>query len=164
MITDKICKLASEKKFTIGIYGGENKVINEFVRQNKKKYKSLKFNYLCSPPFRKLSTNEKKKIIKDINKSRIDILFVALGAPKQEIWMFEHRNLINCTMVGIGAALDYLAKTKLKAPLFLEKIGLAWLFRMLIEPRRLFTRYLIANTTFVYLFFIQLIIYWFKRQ
>ena len=103
MITDKICKLASEKKFTIGIYGGEKKVINEFVRQNKKKYKSLKFNYLCSPPFRKLITRE-KKIIKDINKSKIDILFVALGAPKQEIWMFEHRNLINCTMVGIGAA------------------------------------------------------------
>ena len=55
-----------------------------------------------------------KKIIKDINKSRIDILFVALGAPKQEIWMFEHRNLINCTMVGIGAALDYLLKQSLK--------------------------------------------------
>ena len=164
LITDKICKLASEKKFTIGIYGGEKKVINEFVRQNKKKYKSLKFNYLCSPPFRKLITTEKKKIIKDINKSKIDILFVALGAPKQEIWMFEHRNLINCTMVGIGAALDYLAKTKLKAPLFLEKIALAWLFRMLIEPRRLFTRYLIANTTFVYLFFIQLVIYWFKGK
>ena len=67
-------------------------------------------------------------------------------------------------MVGIGAALDYLAKTKLKAPLFLEKIALAWLFRMLIEPRRLFTRYLIANTTFVYLFFIQLVIYWFKGK
>ena len=163
LITDKICKLACEKKFTIGIYGGEKRVINEFIRQNIKKYKSLKFNYLYSPPFRNLTVSEKKKVTKDINKSKIDILFVALGAPKQEIWMFENKNSLKCVMIGIGAALDYLAGTKFKAPLFLEKTGFAWLFRLIIEPRRLFKRYLIANSTFIFLFFIQIISHWFKK-
>ena len=69
----------------------------------KKKYKKLQIIYSYSPPFRKLNKLENKKIIESINKSRVDVLIVFLGCPKQELWMYEHKKNLRCTMIGVGA-------------------------------------------------------------
>ena len=163
LVTNSICKLANKNKYKIGIYGSTNNVQRDFIKRIKKKYKTIKFSYLFSPPFRKLTTKEKTKIQKEINKSKIDILFVALGAPKQEIWMHENYKKINCVSIGIGAAIDFISGNKTLAPKFLEYIGLAWLFRLISEPRRLFLRYFITNSLFIYFFTIQYIKFKFKN-
>ena len=95
LVTDEICKIANHYNYNIGIYGSTNDVLNKFVKNLKKKYKKIKFTYLFSPPFRNLTLNEIKDIQTKINKSNIDILFVALGAPKQEIWMYDNYKKIN---------------------------------------------------------------------
>ena len=157
LVTNEICKLANKKDYKIGIYGSTDNVQRKFIKNIKKKYKNIKFTYLFSPPFRKLSIKEKKNIQKKINKLQVDILFVALGAPKQEIWMHDNYKKINCLSVGIGAAIDFISGNKKMAPKFMEFLGLAWLFRLLSEPRRLFWRYFITNTLFIFLFFFQII-------
>lgn len=157
LVTDEICNLANEKGYKIGIYGSTTNVQRKFINNIKKKYKKIRFTYLFSPPFRKLNNKEINKIQKEINKSKIDILFVALGAPKQEIWMYDNYKKIKCVSIGIGAAIDFISGNKRMAPSIMEFIGLAWLFRLISEPRRLFLRYFITNTLFLYFFTIQYI-------
>lgn len=156
-VTDEICKLANKKDYRIGIYGSTTEVQKKFIKNIKKKYKNIKFTYLFSPPFRKLSIKEIKNIQKEINKSKVDILFVALGAPKQEIWMYDNYKKINCVSIGIGAAIDFISGNKKLAPKLMEFLGLAWLFRLISEPRRLFLRYLVTNSLFIYFFTLQYI-------
>ena len=157
LVTNEICKLANKKDYKIGIYGSTDNVQRKFIKNIKKKYKNIKFTYLFSPPFRKLSIKEKKNIQKKINKLQVDILFVALGAPKQEIWMHDNYKKINCLSVGIGAAIDFISGNKKMAPKFMEFLGLAWLFRLLSEPRRLFWRYTSTNFLFIILIMMQLL-------
>ncbi len=162
-VTNEICKLANKKRYKIGIYGSTEYVQRDFIKNIKKKYKNIKFTYLFSPPFRKLSIKEVKKIHKEINKSKIDILFVALGAPKQEIWMYDNYKEINCVSIGIGAAIDFISGNKKMAPKHMEFLGLAWLFRLISEPRRLFFRYFVTNSLFLYFFTLQYIKFKFKN-
>ena len=153
-VTDKICDLANKKNLSLGIYGSTDIVQKKFITKIKKKYKKIKFKYLYSPPFRKISNIEKNKICNSINKSKIDILFVALGAPKQEIWINEASKSINAPILGVGAAFDFYARNVERAPLFMRQNGLEWLYRIYKEPRRLFFRYFFS----IILFFIGLTI------
>jgi N-acetylglucosaminyldiphosphoundecaprenol N-acetyl-beta-D-mannosaminyltransferase len=162
-VTNEICKLVNNKNYKIGIYGSTAVVQKKFIKNIKKKYKNIKFTYLFSPPFRKLSLKEVKNIQKEINKSKVDILFVALGAPKQEIWMYDNYKKINCVSIGIGAAIDFISGNKKLAPKLMEFLGLAWLFRLISEPRRLFLRYLVTNSLFLYFFTLQYIKFMFKK-
>jgi N-acetylglucosaminyldiphosphoundecaprenol N-acetyl-beta-D-mannosaminyltransferase len=99
---------------------------------------------------------EEIKILKDIKKSKIDILFVCLGCPKQELWMYQNKNKLKCTMIGVGAVADFLSGNKILPNKFFEYLGLAWLIRLITEPRRLFWRYFSTNFLFIFLFFLQI--------
>ena len=154
-VTKQICKMAVENKIKVGFYGGEIKVLNKCVEVLKNEFKELDVNYVYSPPFRLLDNNEKSEIIKDINKSEIKFLFVSLGCPKQEYWMAEHKKNFQCTSVGIGAGVDWISGNKYIPPLWVQKIGLFWLVRLISEPKRLFWRYFSTNLKFIYLFFKQ---------
>ena len=155
-VTEKICELANKKKIKIGFYGSTNENLKKIQKNLKKKYKELKIKYIYSPPFTTLSKSEDKKIVSEINKSKIDILFVCLGCPKQELWMYQHRNKLKCTMIGIGAVADFLSGNKILPNKFFEYLGLAWLIRLITEPRRLFWRYFSTNFLFIFLFFLQI--------
>lgn len=102
-----------------------------------------------SPPFRPLSREEDEADVRMINDSGANVVFVGLGCPKQEKWMADHRGRINAVMVGVGAAFDYHAGVIKRAPLWWQRNGLEWLYRLGSEPRRLFKRYMITNTLFV---------------
>lgn len=102
-----------------------------------------------SPPFRPLTREEDEEIIRMINDSGANVVFVGLGCPKQEKWMYDHRGRIHAVMVGVGAAFDYHAGVIKRAPLWWQRHGLEWLYRLGSEPRRLFMRYLVTNTLFV---------------
>ena len=154
-VTNVLCALSNKQNFRIGIYGSTLNTQINFIRELKKKYKNLNIVYKYSPPFKKLNQKELNLIHREINKSQVDLLFVALGAPKQEIWMHKNSKNLNCVLVGIGAAIDFVSKEKIKAPKFLEELGFGWLVRLIFEPKRLFWRYLKTNTIFIPLFIFQ---------
>src|SRR5208282_111744 len=103
-----------------------------------------------SPPYRPLTAAEDVEDIAAINEARPDFVWVGLGMPKQEKWMVEHLGQIEATaLIGIGAAFDFHAGTKPRAPIWMQRSGLEWLFRLMTEPRRLAHRYLIDNALFI---------------
>jgi N-acetylglucosaminyldiphosphoundecaprenol N-acetyl-beta-D-mannosaminyltransferase len=105
-----------------------------------------------SPPFRPMSAQEDEWLVETINSANPDIVWVGLSCPKQERWMAEHFGRLTApVMVGVGAAFDFLSGEKAQAPLFMQRSGTEWLFRMISEPRRLAGRYMRNIPAFVYL-------------
>jgi N-acetylglucosaminyldiphosphoundecaprenol N-acetyl-beta-D-mannosaminyltransferase len=105
-----------------------------------------------SPPFAKAHGWATDDLEQELRRTRPHILWVGLGAPKQELWMARMAGELRVpVMVGVGAAFDYLASTKPAAPALLRHAGFEWLFRLAVEPRRLWRRYLIGNSTFLWL-------------
>lgn len=131
-------------------YGSTPETLDKLVTNLKKNYPGIQVAGVYSPPFRKLSDEEDKEIIDMINSSGADMLWVALGAPKQEKWMAEHKDKINAVMFGVGAAFDFHAGTIKRAPYLVQKVGLEWLYRLFQDPKRLIKRYVITNVKFVY--------------
>jgi N-acetylglucosaminyldiphosphoundecaprenol N-acetyl-beta-D-mannosaminyltransferase len=104
----------------------------------------------CSPPYRPLTPEEDAEIVANINASGADIVWVGLSTPKQERWMAAHRRILTApVLIGVGAAFDIHAGVVRRAPEFLRRTGLEWTYRLLLEPRRLWWRYLSSNPHFV---------------
>jgi len=120
-------------------------------------FPKLKIVGMYSPRFCQIDAEQDKAEIDMINQSGANVTFVGLGCPKQEKWMAAHKGRINATMIGVGAAFDYHAGVLKRAPLWWQRNGLEWLYRVATEPRRLFMRYLVTNTLFVIGFSRQLI-------
>ena len=157
VLTKELCALAQDKKYKVGFYGSTDYTLKTLNQKLIESFPSLDIAYQYSPPYRPLEKEEDKKIVEEINKSDVDILFVGLGCPKQEIWMANHVDRLNCTMLGVGAAFDFISGNKKNAPAYLQKLGLEWLFRLISEPRRLWKRYLKQNPRFIYYFTLQLL-------
>lgn len=139
-------------------YGGEEGIVDKLAQSLCNKFPGLNIAGCYSPPFRKLTEEEDLKITELINKSEADIVWVGLGAPKQEIWMADHLGKIQApVMIGIGAAFDFLSGSKPQAPRWIRSVGLEWFFRLLTEPCRLWKRYLVYNSHFVLLSLLQLL-------
>ncbi len=152
-IMNKLCGLSGERGLNIGLYGGGSDVILGLVQSNLvAQYPDIKIAYAFSPPFRALTDEENIAVINGINKAKVDLLFVGVGCPKQEIWMAEHRDHLTCVMLGVGAAFDFIAGNKKHAPRWIQHIGLEWLFRLCSEPGRLWKRYLKQNPRFIWYF------------
>jgi N-acetylglucosaminyldiphosphoundecaprenol N-acetyl-beta-D-mannosaminyltransferase len=111
-----------------------------------------------SPSFRALTPEEDAAVVQRINDAAPDALWIGLGTPKQERWMRKHRDLLHVpVMVGVGAAFDFLASRKRQAPSWMQEHGLEWLFRLQQEPRRLWKRYLVGGSEFVFLAALELL-------
>jgi len=156
-LTLYLCEIAENKNLSVGFYGSSKNVINKLRNNLIQKYPSIKIEYTFSPPFRSLNESEDDQIISEINKSGIKILFVGLGCPKQERWMYEHKDKINPLMIGVGAAFDFIAGEKPQAPKWMQTIGMEWIFRLITEPKRLWKRYLYHNPRFIFYFTLQLL-------
>jgi len=152
------CRKAEKLGIPVGLYGSTETVLNLMGSNLKAKFPELDIAYAYSPPFRSLTIEEDKKVVKDIAESGAKILFVGLGAPKQYRWMAAHKmDLPNIVMLAVGAAFDFIAGVKPQAPSWMQRAGLEWLFRLMSEPRRLWRRYLYHNTRFLFKFSLQLI-------
>jgi N-acetylglucosaminyldiphosphoundecaprenol N-acetyl-beta-D-mannosaminyltransferase len=160
----KLCSEAIPKGIGIGFYGSTSETIIDLKKNLKKKFPEIKILFAHSPPFRELTLKEEESYIADINKSNIGILFVGLGCPKQEIWMAEHKDKLSCVMIGVGAAFDFYSGKKKHAPIWMQKVGFEWTFRLMSEPRRLWKRYLKHNPRFVWYFCKQLLGYDFSKN
>ncbi|MCK7598403.1 WecB/TagA/CpsF family glycosyltransferase [Microbulbifer sp. CAU 1566] len=157
-IMNSICESSNSKRVKVGLYGGSSDaVLTSVVSSLKGKYPELEIAYAFSPPFRPLTDEEELAVIKNIRAANLDVLFVGIGCPKQELWMAKQKSKLNCVMLGVGAAFDFISGTKKHAPRWMQVAGLEWLYRLLSEPSRLWKRYLKQNPRFLYHFLIQLI-------
>ena len=105
---------------------------------------------MYSPPFRPVTEDEDRRIIENINRTNPDFVWIGLGAPKQEKWMAEHHGKVNGFMVGVGAGFDYFAGNINRAPEWMQKHNLEWVYRLMQDPKRLFKRYLSTNIKFIW--------------
>lgn len=138
-------------------YGGSPKTVEQLVKRLQQRYPTLAVAGYHSPPFRPLTPEEDEADVAAINATQPDYVWIGLGAPKQEKWMVSHLGRIKATaLLGVGAAFDFSAGTKPRAPLWMQRSALEWLYRLICEPRRLARRYLIDNALFVGYAFLQL--------
>ena len=133
-------------------YGSSEETIVALRKRLETDYPNLKIAGMESPPYRPLTPEEDEEAIKRINESGASIVWVGLGAPKQEKWMYEHRDKINALMLGVGAGFDFHAGTIKRAPMWVRKIYMEWLYRLFQDPKRLWKRYVQTNAKFLYLF------------
>lgn len=140
-----------------GFYGGSPAVLDSLLGAVRSRYPRLNIVFHESPPFRALTHEEDQAVIDRIIASGVRLFFVGLGCPKQENWITEHRGRVPAVMFAIGAAFDFFAGSKPRAPQWMRRRGLEWAFRLATEPRRLAWRYLKHNPRFVLFFLWQLL-------
>jgi len=140
----------------VGFYGGSPSVLDSLVAAVRLRHPNLKVVFVESPPFRSLTPEEDLAAVDRIASSGARLLFVGLGCPKQENWIVEHLGAVPAVMFAVGAAFDFLAGSKPRAPQWMRRSGLEWVFRLASEPRRLAMRYLKHNPRFVFMFLRQL--------
>jgi len=146
-----ILETAARENIPVGFYGGQPAVLKSLIKQMQTRFAGLDVAYSFSPPFHALSPEEDLAMIEQVNASGAHILFVGLGCPKQEYWMANHRGRVHAVMMGVGAAFDFHSGMKPQAPVWIQAMGLEWLFRFINEPRRLWRRYLFHNPRFIVL-------------
>lgn len=145
-----ILDLSQETGYRHFFYGSTEATLEALRAALLRRYPKLQLAGMYSPPFRELTEEEDEEVVRRINESGADFVWVALGAPKQEWWMYEHRHRIQSLMLGVGAAFDFTAGTTKRAPMWMQKLCLEWVFRILREPKRMLPRYLNTNFAFVY--------------
>jgi N-acetylglucosaminyldiphosphoundecaprenol N-acetyl-beta-D-mannosaminyltransferase len=146
-----VCERSQTKGYRHFLYGGGEGVADKLADKLRERFSGLQVVGTYCPPFRPLTEEEDRDVIRQIDDSGADIVWVGLSTPKQERWMDQHvGRLAAPVLVGVGAAFDFNAGLKKQAPKWMQGSGLEWLFRMVTEPRRLAMRYLKNNPLFVY--------------
>lgn len=147
----RMCNLANERSWRVFLYGGKSDVVEKLKRKLHEVFPKLRIVGNYSPPFRNLTQQEDDEICQLINSVDPDILWVGLGGVKQDIWMHEHKNRIDVSIIhGVGAAFDFISGQIPQSPRWMMRVGLEWAFRLCVEPKRLWKRYTIANIKFLF--------------
>ena len=131
---EMLCKLSNDKGYKIFMYGAKEETVTKAKKELEKKYPKIKIVGTING-----YEKDTKKIINEINKSKADIIFVALGSPKQEMWITENMDKLSPKIYqGVGGSFDVFSGNIKRAPEWMQKHGLEWLYRLFKEPKRLF--------------------------
>lgn len=142
--------LENRGKGRVFFFGATDKTLGLISERFQREFPSLELCGVLSPPFRPWSDEENQKMINKINSAKPDVLWVGMGAPKQEKWVYRSRKALNAPLIGsIGAVFDYFAGTNPPPPSWVRRWGLETPYRLMREPRRLWRRALISNLMFV---------------
>ena len=148
----RVCSESVNKGWTHFFYGAAPGVADELALRLTQRFPGLKVVGTHSPPYHELTTAEVEDVATMLNSSGANIVWVGLSSPKQERWMDALRPKLNAqVLAGVGAAFDMHAGRVAQAPLWMQRSGLEWLFRLGVEPRRLWRRYLISIPRFLWL-------------
>lgn len=140
------------------LFGGSKETLQKLQETIARRFPRARVVGAVSPPFRPLTAEENEAFAQQMKESGADIIWVAFGAPRQERWMAEnYRRLKRGVMIGIGAGFDYLAGNTKHAPQWMKEASLEWLYRLIQEPRRLWKRYLVTNTLFIFFVLLELL-------
>ena len=147
----RLCARAVEQGWSSYFYGGRDGVPEQLAQRLTARFPGLRVAGTYSPPFRALTPDEDRAVIERINAAEPDLLYIGLSTPKQERWMASHVDALRVpAILGVGAAFDIHAGALRQAPGWMQRSGLEWLFRLRVEPRRLWRRYLSNNPRFVW--------------
>jgi len=145
-------------------YGSTPEVLEKLQKQVLARWPNTNIAGMISPPFCELNASDESENIKIINASGAQFVWVGMGCPKQEKWMQLYRNQINADVIlSVGAAFDFIAGTVNQAPHLVQNAGLEWLYRLIMEPKRLWKRYLYRNPYFLLMFAAQYIRHIFRK-
>lgn len=150
-VLESLCKKASLEGISIFFLGSEKSILDAMRAKLEQEFSNLVIAGMEPLPFRPLTLEEDEAIIQEVNDSGAGIVLVALGCPKQETWMLQHKGKINSVMVGLGGAFPVYAGIHKRAPLIIRSMGFEWLYRLLQEPKRLWERYRRTIPIFIYL-------------
>jgi N-acetylglucosaminyldiphosphoundecaprenol N-acetyl-beta-D-mannosaminyltransferase len=146
----QVCRVSRQAGWRHFFYGGAPGAAEQLAETLRGRFPHLQVVGTYTPPFRPLNEGEKKELQEAVTRTRPDIVWVGLSTPKQETFMADALGWLDTTlMVGVGAAFDLLSGRVRQAPRWIQRSGLEWLFRLIQEPRRLWTRYLKNNPLFV---------------
>lgn len=146
----RLCEMAAVGKLPVYFFGGSSKTIQLLQKVVAETFPNLLVAGWESPPLLPDQPQVDPGVVDKIKTSGAKIVFVGLGCPKQEFWMASYSPHLNTVLIGVGAAFDFIAGTASRAPLWMQKTGLEWMFRLMCDPRRLWKRYLLTNSLFVY--------------
>lgn len=149
--TPSLFKEAEREGIGVYFFGNTKKNLKELELKLSKEYPRLILSGFISPPFSPPTNEETDRYIREINQSGAGLVFVSLGCPKQEKWMYENSPKINAVLLGIGNAISTYIGVEKRAPKWMQKNGMEWFYRLGQDPKRLFKRYLYTNTKFMYL-------------
>lgn len=142
-LLEAACQESISKGWKHFLYGGAPGIAEKLACELQKSYPGLQICGMYTPPYRPLTPQEDQQVIDLINSAGADIVWMGISTPKQEHWMAEHLGKLSApVMVGVGAAFDFLSGNKKQAPLWMQRSGLEWLFRLATEPGRLWKRYI----------------------
>jgi len=147
----RFAEVAAKENYTFFFLGAKDGVAKQLSEVLKKKFPGLTITGIYSPPFaERFSEEENYEMIKLINKAKPNVLWVSLTAPKQDYWIFEHLDKLDVNIaIGVGAAFDVVAGNIPRSPVWMQKMGLEWFYRLIREPGRLYRRYLIEAPLFI---------------
>lgn len=146
----EIFQISAEKGYRHYFYGSTEETLALLEEKLNENYPGIQIAGMYSPPFRVLTEEEDRQIVENINSANADFVWIGLGAPKQERWMAAHQGKVNGLMIGVGAGFDYYAGNIKRAPMWMQKCNLEWLYRLMQDPKRLFKRYFYTNTKFIW--------------
>jgi N-acetylglucosaminyldiphosphoundecaprenol N-acetyl-beta-D-mannosaminyltransferase len=136
---------------SVFFYGTTDDLLNRIAKKAEKEFPALKISGYYAPPFRPMSDEETAATIKLIKSTSPDMVFVALGCPKQEYWMADHKLALDSCLLGLGQAFRVYAGVEKRLPQWMRNLSLEWVYRFYLEPGRLWKRYLTTNTYFLWL-------------
>lgn len=140
------------------LFGSSEDTLKKLEQNICEKFPLAKISGIISPPFREFTNEENEKFIEEINSADADLIWVSLGAPRQEKWIYENYKKLNKgIMIGIGAGFDYLAGNLKEAPAWMKNLSLEWIYRLKQEPKRLWKRYFFSNSIFIFHIFLDLV-------
>ena len=145
----KLCAAAAREGVSIYLYGSTPATIRLLESRLLNRFPGLQIAGSESPPFRPLRSDEQRQVIDRINHSGAGLVFLGIGSPKQENFAWEHKGEIAAVQLCVGAAYDFIAGTKKRAPQWIQDAGLEWLHRLCTEPVRLGRRYVRGNMRFL---------------
>ena len=146
----EVFKISVEKGYRHYFYGSTDETLEKLYKVLTEVYPGIQISGMYSPPFRPMTAEEDRAIVERINQTDPDFIWVGLGAPKQEKWMAMHQGRVNGLMIGVGAGFDYHVGNIERAPEWMQKSNLEWLYRLMQDPKRLFSRYWHTNTKFIW--------------
>lgn len=141
---------AEQQGLSVYFYGSTTETLEAIRQRVAQELPALRIAGLESPPFRPLTSEEDADAVARINTSGANLVFVSLGCPKQEKWMADHLGSVDACMLGLGQAFLTYAGTEKRLPKWARDFALEWAYRFYLEPRRLWKRYLVGNSWFLY--------------
>jgi exopolysaccharide biosynthesis WecB/TagA/CpsF family protein len=152
----KVCEHAARESLPIYLYGSKPDIIATLSRNLKAWFPDLIIAGAQPSRFRNVSPVEKQDIARKIKDSGAAIVFVGLGCPRQEVWVYEYSDTLSMPIIAVGAAFDFHAGRLSRAPYWMQQVGLEWFYRLICEPKRLWKRYVLLNPLYIFLLGLQL--------